>query len=500
MDNLCITYIMKKFLLIFFSFALIFSTTACKKSDNIVKLSKDLPTYEISLDLDVETKSVKAEQSINYINQTNSVLKTIKFHLYPQFFEEGATDFIVPNTKLNNTYPNGMSYANFNIDRVLVENVDKDVVYESDFDSILAVELNSSLMPNERTNIYIEYSFTLPNCNHRFGYGENTINLANFYPVACVFENGKFNTNSYCSNGDPFYSEMANYSVNIKSDKQYIIASSGEKVEEKKSETTLKSSFRANMVRDFAMVLSNKFKVISQSVNNTNINYFYFNDQSPNNSLKAGCDAIKTFSKLFGTYPYSTFSIVECDFVHGGMEYPNLVMINTKIDSVDDYINVIIHETAHQWWYGMVGNDEFNYPWLDEALTEFSTVLFYDYNKGYNLNHKQMIDISKENYSIFTSVYEDVLGPIDTSMRAIDQYNTEPEYSYCTYVKGVLMFESLYQLIGEKDFVKSLQMYFENNKFSNVTPEDLIMSFEQSSKQNLTNFFNSWIKGKVVIR
>jgi len=139
------------------------------------------------------------------------------------------------------------------------------------------------------------------------------------------------------------------------------------------------------------------------------------------------------------------------------MEYPNLVMISSSIENEDDCKNVIVHETAHQWWYAIVGNDEYNYPWLDEALTEFSTILFYDNTDGYNLNHKDMIDASKENYSLFITVYEDVLGKIDTSMRAIDQYSTEPEYTYCTYVKGILMFESLYQLVGKDKFLKSLK-------------------------------------------
>ena len=62
------------------------------------------------------------------------------------------------------------------------------------------------------------------------------------------------------------------------------------------------------------------------------------------------------------------------------------------------------------------------------------------------------------------------------------------------------MFESLYQLIGEKDFVAGLKNYFENNKYSNATPQNLINAFEQACKQNLDNFFSSWISGKVVIR
>jgi len=491
---------MKKFFIILFCFISIFTTTACKKKDNINNLSSKLSYYEINLNVDSEHKTVTAKQKIKYVNNTNNILKKVKFHLYPQFFEEGATEFVVPSTKVNNAYPNGMSYANFNIERVLVDNIEKPFFYESNFDSILAIELNSSLMPNDYSCIYFEYSFSLPNCYHRFGYGDNTINIANFYPIACVFENGDFNTNNYNSNGDPFYSDMANYSVNISIDKQYIVAGSGIKQEEKIVDNKKEISFEAKLIRDFAIVASSSFEIITEKFENTKIEYYYFNDKHPDTSLKAGVDAIKTFSKLFGDYPYSTYSIVECDFIYGGMEYPNLVMISTDIQNEDDYLNVIIHETAHQWWYGIVGNDEFTYPWLDEALTEFSTVLFYDHNKGYNLSHKQMIDISKENYSLFISVYEDVLGTIDTSMRAVDKYSTEPEYTYCIYVKGVLMFESLYQLIGEKAFLKCLKTYLEDNKFTNATPKNLITSFENVSKQNLNKFFESWILGKVIIR
>lgn len=491
---------MKKFLIIIFSFVVVLSFSGCKKEDNLAKISENLTSYEITLDLDINTKTATATQTINYINNTNSILKAIKLHLYPQFFEEGATEKIISHTKMNSAYPNGMSYANFNIDRVNVDGIEKTIIYEEEFDSILSVELNASLMPEDKTCIYIEYSFTLPNCEHRFGYGNNTINIANFYPIICVYENGNFNTLGYNSNGDPFYSDIANYCINISLDKQYIVAGTGEKTAEKIENGNKIITFNAKAVRDFALVASDKFHVINEHFKHINIEYYYINDSEPTASLKAGIDAIKTFSKLIGNYPYPTFSIVETDFVYGGMEYPNLIMISTSIENKDDYINVIVHETAHQWWYGIVGNDEYSYPWLDEALTEFSTILFYDNTEGYNFTHQQMVNSCKENYSLFITVYEDVLGSIDTSMRAVDKYSTEPEYTYCTYVKGVLMYESLYQLIGENDFLKGLQVYFENNKYKNSTPENLISAFQTASEQNLENFFNSWISGKVIIR
>lgn len=491
---------MKKFLIILLSSVAIFTFSGCKKDDNILSLSKNLTTYNIEINLNTDTKQAQANQTITYLNDTDTILKELKLHLYPQNFKKGATQSVISNTHLNSAYPNGMSYAEFAITRLIINNEDCAIEYEGEFNSILCIDLKSGLMPDKQIMLEMDYSFTLPNCHHRFGYGDNTINLANFYPIMCVFENGEFNTSGYHANGDPFYSNMANYQVSITTNSDYIIAGTGEKTCQNLENNLTKTSFKANLVRDFAIVLSNKFETISLTHENTKIEYYYFNDSDAKSSLQTGIDAIKTFSKLFGKYPYTTLSIVKTDFVHGGMEYPNLIMISSNIDNTDDYKNVIVHETAHQWWYAMVGNDEFKHPWLDESLTEYSTILFYDYNDGYNLNHKSMVDSCKSNYTLFINVYEDVLGKIDTSMRAVNEYSTEPEYTYCTYVKGVLMYESLYQLVGKDKFVKSLKEYFETNKYSNSTPENLISSFEKICKKDLTSFFESWISGKVVIR
>ena len=484
---------MKRFLIFILIFLSSFVFSGCKKTEQITIPTENLTNYSINLTLNTQTKQATATQSVDFFNSTGDVLKNLKLHLYIQNFKEGATKSVISNTKLNQAYPNGMDYAEFEIEKLTCNNVNLNYSFENEFKDILSIDLNNSLLPNNRICFEIVYSFKIPNCQHRFGYGENTINLSNFYPIMCVYENDKFNTAGYTPNGDPFYSDIANYSVSIETESQYIVAGTGYKTIENANNNQIKTTFTANGVRDFAIVLSNKFEVISEKVNGTEIYYYYFNDSNAAKSLKAGVDAIKTFSSLFGNYPYKTFSIVKTDFVHGGMEFPNLVMIASNIDNVDDYLNVIVHETAHQWWYGIVGNDQIKYPWIDEALTEFSTVLFYDYNEGYSLTHEQMINSSKENYSLFIEVYEQVLGKIDTSMRPANEYETEPEYTYCIYVKGVLMFESLFNLVGEDKFIKSLNLYFNTNKFAFAQTKNLVESFNQVCNQDFTNFFNSWI-------
>lgn len=478
----------------------VFFLSGCGTSrEELEQIAKELSCYQISIDYDNQSKTLTAKQTVEYKNNSDSVLRQLKFHVYPKYFEQGHTDKVVAQNKVNNCYRHGMSYSQFDMQTLKVGDDEVGIIFEGEDDAILTVDLPTSLMPTETVSVFMEYKIVLPNCEHRFGYGDDTVNLANFYPIACVHENNDFSTNPYNPNGDPFYSDVANYLIDITMDNGLKIASTGNQIDYKQQGEKQTFYFKAQVVRDFACVLSEKFSLKTQQLKDVTVNYYYYNDGNADICLQTAVDAINTFSKKFGSYPYQTFNVVKCDFLHGGMEYPNLVMISDDIDILDEYLNVIVHETAHQWWYGVVGNDEYNLPWLDEALTEFSTALFYDYNENYNLTHEKIIKSNKQNYSLFVSVYQDVLGEIDTSLRPVDEYDTEPEYTYCVYVKGCLMFESLFSLIGEKKFIKALNLYYQQYKFKNVNMFDLIESFSSVAGGDLTSFFDSWVKGKVVI-
>ena len=315
-----------------------------------------------------------------------------------------------------------------------------------------------------------------------------------------MYENGNFVIDSYHYNGDPFYSEVANYNVNLNVPSNLVLATTGSITDKQVSDDTTNYNIKALTVRDFAMVLSDKFNVVSDKVGDTTVNYYYYNNQYPNEAIRASVDSVNTFNKLFGKYPYSTLSVVESDFVHGGMEYPNLVLISDMVDVQSDYINVIVHEIAHQWWYGIIGNNEFNYGWLDEGLTEYSTILFYNENPSYNVNTKELIKNTTNSYVTFVDVYTKVFNSVDTSMnRKLNEYNNESEYVYIAYVKGMLMFDSIKDVLGKDKFIKCLQTYFEDNKFKIATPDSLIEAFCKGAKCNLRPVFESWINGKVKI-
>lgn len=494
-----LSYLVLALVILFFSLN---TFSGCKTNSFINIYSKNVNEYIIKADINTEEKTVNIVQKTIFVNQTKNVaLKNVYFHLYQKAFSEGVVNKPVSTLNEKKAYPNGINYGE--IDVVNVKLCDEEITprYLNADKDILVVDLNNELLPNKTVEIYFEYNLKLPNINHRYGYGENTINLGNFYIIACVYdENLGWFANSYNYNGDPFYSEMANYDVTITCNKDYVLASSGDLMKETEENNMKTYNIKAKAIRDFALILSYKYEIKKGEVNGIKINYFYYNDKSPETSLQTIVDSLTTFEKLFGKYPYNQLSVCESNFVYGGMEYPNIVFISDNLDIYEDYTYTIIHEIAHQWWYGLVGNNEFKYGFLDESLAEYSVYIFFDENPKYNMDTEEMIKNTTNSYMLFLDVYKEVFSKIDTSMlRSLDEYNTEPEYIYMAYVKGTLMYDNLKHIIGKNNFIKSLKYYFKENCGKNALPSDLISAFNKVCKKDLEPYFNSWLNGTVVI-
>ena len=152
-------------------------------------------------------------------------------------------------------------------------------------------------------------------------------------------------------------------------------------------------------VRDFAAVCSRYFTVLSQRMNrdgtDTMVSAYVLQDASfgKEQSLAAAVGAVRAYSDFIGPYPYPTLNVVQTDFFIGGMEYPGVVLIDNSVYSEDaagwlEYI--VAHEVGHQWFYGVVGNDQVKEPWLDEALTEYLTLCYYGMRTGARRSRRSM--------------------------------------------------------------------------------------------------------------
>ncbi len=476
----------------------IFLLVGCKKNE-VDKASKNLTNYSISAEILSEDK-ISARETIEYVNGTDSELDNLCLHLYPRAFREDA--IIKPYTSLTlaTCFPNGQSFGDMEIVSVKVNDKDTGINIVGEDEDILQVNFASSLKPKGRIKLEIEFNLSVPNCTHRFGYYEGNINLGNWYPIACEYNGGKFDTTPYYSTGDPFYSSVANYNVELKYPSNYKLLSSGSaELSTSGGKTTAKMTAKA--VRDFAMCLSNDSAIVSKQVCDITVNYMgYETDSDLNENLNISAKALEYFSKTFGKFPYSTLSVVKTPFIYGGMEYPNIVFVSDSIDDDDEMKKVIVHEIAHQWWYGLVGNNEAREAWLDESLAEYSVALFFKNNLEFNISYDEIVSSATASYLLYVDVIGTIRGDVNTKMNlAVFEYQNDYEYSYMVYVKGVIMFDELRKSVGEKKLVNGLKKYFENNKFKIATKSDFYDAFESACHKDLNGFFDGYLNGTTII-
>lgn len=461
----------------------------------IKKASKNLTSYAINATYDADN-TLSAEQTIEYINKTGDSLENICLHLYPRAFRNGAT--ILPYTSLNKAscFPNGTSYGDISVSKVDINGESANFEFVGEDSDILRINLYKNLENKAKITIDINFELTIPNCTHRFGYYNGMVNLGNWYPIICVYKNGEWNTTPYYSTGDPFVSECSNYSVNIKYPNDYSCYGTGEQ-----SVNNNTSTFKALAVRDVALVLTNKSQCSQAQSGNTQVTYVgYAQDADIENNAKISAQAVDYFSETFGRYPYSSLVVVKSAFLHGGMEYPNIVIVSDNISETEEFNKVIVHEIAHQWWYGVVGSDQINSAWMDESLAEYSTCLFFEQFDEYNIDYGEQIMDATASYLLYVDVISSLNGKVNTRMNcAVNEYGNEYEYTYMIYVKGVIMFDSLREAIGKNKFEKALNKYYKKYAFKIATEENFIDCFNSVCNNNVTSFFSGWLEGTNVV-
>lgn len=483
----------KKILAIIVVICLVCGLCACAQK-GLKGVSESLSSYKIVATFDDGAKTVTARQSVDYINNTDVELSEVWFHLYPSAYRQSAKITPVEIGEMAAAYPNGINYGGITIDKVSIKDTPATFEIGGEDENALIVQLGKKILPGQRIVINMDYTVKVPNMRHRFGYDNKTVNLANCFPVACVYSSGGFVADPYYSNGDPFFLQSSNFDISITAAKKYTAAMSGAAT---RAETGDMATTNASILaaRDVAVVLG-EFTTLSGTSGATTVNYYYYNDAAPDSSVKAATDSLKTFSAKFGEYPYPTLSIVQTGFTAGGMEYSGLEYISDAY-SGELYREIIIHETAHQWWFGLVGNNQVTSAWMDEALAEFSTSIFYELNPDYNVKYSDRMSDAMRAYSLYCDINKAVL---DSSMnRPLNKYKSSMEYTQMIYVKGQLMFDALRSSIGDDALFGGLKSYAAAYSFQIATPDDMIGALEKSSKCTLKGFFDSWLEGKVLL-
>ena len=178
--------------------------------------------------------------------------------------------------------------------------------------------------------------------------------------------------------------------------------------------------------------------------------------------------AMETFADWYGRYPYPEVDVVTGQYPWGSMEYPTLVA------AVPGPGVAVTHELAHQWWYALVGNNQYADPWLDEAFTHCSALRLTGEEVG--------IDCADPPWQ-----------PGDCLTNGLDYYAAHGGSGFVViYLIGSCMLFDLEQTLGGDRMLAMLRHYAVEQRFGISTPEEFRAAAQAVSPVDLAPFWTKW--------
>lgn len=418
--------------------------------------------YTMDLTLDTDEHSIGGSLMVDVTNYSEDDWDSLCFRDYPSLFTK---DFEFVDSLDGKISEISNIRDKDNDEELTMERSQEDV-------SVIDVKLEDPIKPGETRRISMDFISYVPEVPDRFGYMNDMYNLSNFYPVLAVYEDGDWVAHRFVYMGECFYSLVSDYYVTFHLPTDMTLACSGE-------ETKIddgKWSVAATNVRDISAVIAEGFAVVTDEIDGVAVNCYYTEDKEwADIAVDAGIRSIEAFNDAFGSYPYPEIDIIQTELFAGGMEYPSIVLIYRGFEAnpnPDETLSIVVaHEIAHQWFYSLVGNDQYDEAWLDESFASYAE---YVYMETY-------IDVDKV-ASRVSRMQDVIMGGSDFNVeddelrlnRPYDDFPDDNSYVHTVYNFGQVFLYRLREKMGDEDFTAMMKAYVEEFSHKVATSGDFV--------------------------
>ena len=440
------------------------------------------PTADLMYDIDVtlDGKTLRGKQTVTFRNVLADGLNEAVFHLYPNAYAENAE-----HKAYSGILP---AYGGIEISAVTACGETASLSYD-DEKQYLSVAL-PALSVGDRVSIDMEYAVTIPDCRLRFGMRDNTYLLSSFYPQLAVYENGAFRRDPFCAVGDPIYSETASYELSFTCPSSLVVAASAKALSKTDEGELSTYVYKADNVRDFALAASPDYNVLTARENDVDLFYFSVDTTRAEQNFAVVRSAFNRYTEAFGPSGLGSYSVVETPFEYSGMEFSGLVYVSSAAG--EDTEETLLHETAHEWWYNLIGSDPIKQSALDEGLTTFTSAYYYLLAGDENAFSQKIADMKKV-YTQYEILQKRRQTGIDLSADNTIYDYTAYQYTMLSYYKSCLLFNNLYELYGKDKTTACLRSYAEEYAHKTASFDDFIAACNKVLKTDVGGLVKGWL-------
>ena len=471
-------------------------------------LSERVTEYHIAVSLDEQNGLLEGEQTVTWKNPGHRAVSDMYLHLYPNAFAPGSTFLKESGGQLRGDKMTNGSYGGMELTALTTEEgetllprlhfAQPDDGNKNDR-TLIAFRLPEPVKPGADVTLRMKFTVKLPDVFARMGKSGDFFMAGQWFPKIPVYETAGmrgrsaegWNLHQYHGDSE-FYSDFGIYSVRIDVPSHYKVAATGFLTKTPAVSGGRKSfQFYADDVHDFAWAASPDFAYVEESFSSPGIPgvriKLYLDplhEKLKDRYMHAAKSALSKLGQWYGEYPYSTLSIVVPPAQAngaGGMEYPTLVTAAAARNDNPGYEleRTLVHEIAHQYWYGLVASNEFEEAWLDEGFTSYTEDKLMSGIYGVLANHP--VEAS----------YLTRPEPLNLSSW---KFSSSDGYAENVYMRGKLVLLSLERQVGEKTMSKIMRAYFQKYKFKHPSFADFQRVVETVTKEKWSGFFQAYVQ------
>ena len=482
---------------------LLFSSAAFAQSNQ--PLSPRNANYTIDARLDVRSHTIAGSETIVWRNITSRAANELQFHLYWNAWKNDRSTIMreralagggraIPEsdrsridiTALKLTAPTA-GYLTPHMHFVAPDDGN------ADDETVMAVPLPEAVPPGGSVTIELTWASHVPRTVARTGVIGNFYFIAQWFPKLGVLQDAGWNCHQFHA-GTEFFSDYGVYDVSLTVPRNWIVGATGiERERRDNPDATRRHRFVQEDVHDFAWTTSPDYIERTARFEHPTLPPVDMrlllqpeHASQADRHFAATRTTLKYYGEWYGPYPYGHITIVDPAFQSGagGMEYPTLFTAGTRWLAAARVIvpeGVTVHEAGHQFWYGIVGNNEFEDAWMDEGINTFSTAraIAQVYDPNY---------LATRYFGGFVPwVFTDIVLSRETEGNRLAGYRHDarsdvqatPSYQYfpatggsITYNKTALWLNTMERWLGWPALQRILSMHFDRWKFRHPTPHD----------------------------
>lgn len=489
--------------------------------------------YQITVSLNPQTRGLTATETITWRNITTNPTSELQFHLYWNAWVDTNSTWMRESRRFREFDARASNLAEFALGRVeLVSdtpavNLSESVEYiapddgNSDDRTVMRVPLPRTVQPGESISVSIAWTAKVPRTFDRTGAIGNYYFIAQWFPKLGVLEDTGWNTHQFHSTTE-FFADYGVYDVTIRVPTGWIVGATGlEQGEQTTTSGTTTHRFLQEDVHDFAWTTSPDFVVKTARFEEDGLPPVEMrllmqpeHVGQTERHVAATRSALRRYGSWFGAYPYGHITIVDPAYQSdtGGMEYPTLFTAGTSwLISADVTPStpeeVVVHEAGHQFWYGLVGSNEFEHAWMDEGINTYATgrALAEDYpttrlDKYYfgGFVPWTFTDVRLSRATDWNRLWDYRRGATEDTLASLSYRQRQDTVRYLAYDKPAVWLATLENWLGWSSVQKALSASFVEGSFAHPQPGVVLQNLQKYADRDINRFLTQTYRQSAV--